>query len=453
MITEKNIFGFTKPLKICIIISFAFLMHLKVIAQIENYEQIVIDLFESNNVNVSVEYFTGKFENAHPLNLAYAIVDNDVKGIYRFQGEEMIFYLDGQIKNDSLLFLITDEFEENCGFIKLQRNDDILQGKWINLNQTKNYNLFFKRGKKDGSLKKSQWLKKYSSKNNGAYESFTFEKMENNEVEVRYYSSILNQEQNFQTSCKNTECDNFELSFKNVYQPIEIVATISPSEQLNLIYKEAKGDKLKNMDLEVNLSYAPIQKLSYSYRIDAFLPTTQFPVLDDYIVEKSFEIMDSFENKIHSIEDVEGLTPSMHLRYELLGWSEIDYISPAIISGKMIFINNENKKAKSFYFNFDISKNKLFTISDQIKKEFLLDPELQKLLKEETEKQMENKSEFDREWIESIEIKPNNFNETGIIFSSEYNLKNGEIKVVVPFQLFSEDGFKRNNLLQKMITF
>lgn len=418
-------------------------------AQIPDYKQKVTALFNNNQSIDYFLYFSGRLGDVHPLNMALGISEKEVHGIYTFHDQELIFYLEGEMASDQFSLLIFDEFEERCGQVTFQLKDNSANGDWWNKDRSKSLPLKMAVGNSMIPLPDS-WLKKFSGIRDGYYESMMIEKMGNNELFAQYFSSRSGFTLETQSQCLGNDCQQFELDFGTVSQPLNIRGN-QAFNTLSIALNLPSGQYFKKLDFEASINYKYINSISYSYRIDIQMPDTGLGKLDNFILEKINAAADNFKKRVHAKEIAVGINPGLHLNFELLGWTEIKYLSPQFLSGMIVLVNNENFKAETIHFNFNLKEESIFDISSFLKKDLYTDSDFQDIIFEALSGQIEEEGITDEEWINNIDIKANYFNEEGITFSSEYHIEYGELKVLIPYRRLMDYGLKRNSPFQKMI--
>jgi hypothetical protein len=118
----------------------------------------------------------------------------------------------------------------------------------------------------------------------------------------------------------------------------------------------------------------------------------------------------------------------------------------------IIFINNLDYRSQTLFFNFNLQENKSFEIVDFLKPDLFENEDFRSFIYEEVNSQLDEQMAADKEWIDNMNIRPNYFNDAGVVFSSDYHQDYGILEVVVPYQSLNRIGLKRNNPFQKFIT-
>lgn len=407
----------------------------------------IAELFDKD-AKATMSTFAGLLANAHPMDMVIGVAGKEVKGILSFRGDELLYQLEGFEEGNSLRMMVIDEFEERCGKLDLKLVSNSLIGTWWNLDESMKYEVNLNRG--DQVIEDDEvWLRKFSLVNDGHYESMILERFAHDQIYASYFSNKVGQVIEDQVKCLSQDCSQFDLVFGD---QVKIKASLTSSKKLNANYELASGNLFKRYDFETELNYHPFREISYSYRIDGLFPKINNTKLNDELQARITNIINNFKEQILATEKGDGWNPGLNLKYELLAWTEVTCITNTLLSGMVIFINNLDYQSKTLFFNYNLQDNKSFEIVDFLKPDLFENEDFRSFIYEEVNSQLDEQMSADQEWMDNINIRPNYFNDAGIVFSSNYHQDYGILEVVVPYPYLSQIGLKRNNPFQKLIT-
>jgi hypothetical protein len=283
-------------------------------------------------------------------------------------------------------------------------------------------------------------VNKYISYHNGYESTILIEEIDNFRVNISYNSPEIH----FEHKLKVESVHPLVVKFVHDHA-IYIIEKVSEKVRLNIDGKFIYFEPVEKIRIKKS-SYASSNSL-----IDINFPISENSSFNDYINNEIQKRKKKVREEIdqHSWNE-ELLIEEKRFIYKWSSWTEIDYLSNQVISGRIIFIKSwAQNKPETYSFLYNLRDDKPINFYSEFRQSFNMEDYIFKYISSERNKQKKEKNELLFELPEINNYKHISINEQELLISSDYNFLFSYSIYTIPFS--EVKGLLKRNSILKLI--
>lgn len=405
----------------------------------------VRDMFSKPNAYIDVEIWKGYMENAHPVEFYLARRNQEIKGYYRIISSGDEFAVEGEINANKAIISEYDSENNELGifhidsFINFELGEKILL-KWFNVNR-------------DDIIEFDLTASRFSDYPDGLFHPEVV-KYSRYEDKTREHILIeqLNSKEIILHISKNLKEETHRLTV-NSLSPLDFKYT---SEGKEYIYEEINEKLRKRVDGQIffynrenSLEIQPLTYASTHFLCNVEYPEANNPAFNKWISTMIQKRRNATRKDVNQrVKAIENPADG-HFYYKWNSWTEIDYLSDNIISGRMVFIRSWQDTMETFSFHYDLQEEEPFDILNEFKGDFNMKDYLNKFIQSElTKYHKQNRTDkYDLKLQDYTELA---ITDNYLIVSTKFHWLYGYHKMKIPYSEL-EGLLKRNSILKPVM--
>jgi len=403
-------------------------------------------MFPEPNTHLDVEIWKGHMEYAHPVEFFYAVDQGTLRGYYRIISSGDEFLLEGEINGSSAVISEIGVGNEVLGlfevkqFEKHETGQDVL---WTWFSQNRKDLVEFR----ISPVSFSDYppglfypkVKKYIQYDQGSRKSLLIEQLNPEEVYVTLSQNA------------GDESHRLDVHPEKPYD-FELVLDESSSifNEVNGTLRERRNNGISFYTVDNTLQIKPMTYASQDFLCNIEYPETSNEAFNTWMKDQIDERRKKTRKEVARLQKKMESSPSeLHYHFKWKSWTEIDFLSNDLISGRMVFIRSWDNSLETLSFQYDLRKNEPFEILDEFKSDFNMRDYLDKFLKSELNKQSKDKlSKYVPLTVE--DFTEMSFSDHYLILGTAFHWEYGYRTFRIPFTEL-EGLLKRNSILKPIM--
>ncbi len=413
-------------------IIFLFFSQISLWAQAE-YQK-VKELFPVPHTNINVNILKGHFDDVHPVEFFLGQRGQNVKGYYRLVSSGDLFMLEGELINKELILTESNSEGRSLGQIYARNfefgSDQMYEGSWSSIDNKEFFKINIKKAEYSTfpPLAFRSFIRKYCDYNND--ECISIEVFEEGKADVILGASA--QRKRIVLNAKDPL--SFSLEDSTLY------------EEFNNKLRAKKNGTFQFFEKENEVEIKRMYFASFYQLSNVEFPVLDHKEFDEFILITINKEKDQIKSAVNKAKNDPSAKDFEHYQYNWNGWTEIDFLSSTVISGRIILnlITPKKKERKVIPFIFDLVENESISIENLFKSEIDVVSFFEKRVIAELQNNRDIKG------MDASDFKYYSLSEQYILVTTDFDYINGIQSVKIPYSDV-KSWIKRNSLIKKIM--